>query len=79
MLHTSDYTKAWNEKSFLSLVYITLLLFICTGGSFGLWVGWSIISMVEFIELAADLLVYLVYSRCGAVGKKNVKQTAASA
>ena len=27
------------------------------GGTFGLWIGWSIITGVEFLEMLLDLLV----------------------
>lgn len=29
---------------------------VFTGGTFGLWVGWTVMTVFEFVELAVDLL-----------------------
>ncbi|XP_067948260.1 acid-sensing ion channel 1A-like isoform X2 [Watersipora subatra] len=44
------------------------------GGSFGLWVGWSIITMIEFIEVLIDLLVYFCFGCCGYKKYKSPKK-----
>lgn len=40
-------------------VFFTCVLsFFATGGVFGLWIGWSVLTFFEFTELASDFLAY---------------------
>lgn len=45
-------------RSFLSHVTLCIL-----GGVFGLWIGWSMLTMFEFFEFASDLVAFCFVKR----------------
>lgn len=35
-----------------------------TGGAFGLWIGWSVLTMFEFFDLLSDVIAFCCYRAC---------------